>query len=334
MRIPLREVAHSRAGDKGDISNVSLIAYKRADYEILRREVTAERVKEHFEGITLGEVRRYELPKIVALNFVMQRALAGGVTRSLRMDIHGKALSSLLLTMEIEYPDEVSCGGGDLLAGLIRAEAAVAALLKDGMTVMVGGFGLVGAPLTLIRAMNVSGCKDLTIISNNLGEPGKGLGETLRLGKVRRAIGSYFTSNPEVAAARAEGKIEITLLPQGTFSEAIRAGGAGLGGFYTPTGVGTLLAEGKEVREIGGKTYLLQEPLRADVALIRAHKADTAGNLVYYKTARNFNPMMATAADTVIAEVDEVVGVGLLDPEAVSTPHIYVDSLVLAEVRL
>jgi len=183
----------------------------------------------------------------------------------------------------------------------IGAEDAIGLVLKDGMTLMVGGFGLVGAPLTLIRALNGSPRTNLTIISNNLGEAGKALGETLRLGKVCRAIGSFFTSNPEVAEARARGAIEITLVPQGTFSEAIRAGGAGLGGFYTPTGVGTLLAEGKEVREIGGKMYLFQEPLRADVAFIRARKADRLGNLVYYKTARNFNPMMATASDAVIA---------------------------------
>jgi 3-oxoacid CoA-transferase subunit A len=220
------------------------------------------------------------------------------------------------------------------LAGVVRAEQAIAATVRDRMTLMVGGFGLVGAPLTLIRALNASALKELTIISNNLGEPGKALGETFRLGKVRRAIGSFFTSNPEVAEAYAQGKIEITLLPQGTFSEAIRAGGAGLGGFYTPTGVGTLLAQGKEVREFGGKPYLLQETLRADVALVRAHKADELGNLVYYKTARNFNPIMATAATTVIAEVDEVVGVGQLDPETISTPHIYVDCLVLAEEKL
>ncbi len=230
--------------------------------------------------------------------------------------------------------DDPTERSGKVQARQIGAEEAVAVCVRDGMRLMVGGFGLVGAPLTLIRALNASARKDLTIISNNLGEAGKALGETLRLGKVRRAIGSFFTSNPEVAEARARGEIEITLIPQGTFSEAIRAAGAGLGGFYTPTGVGTLLAEGKEVREIGGKQYLFQEPLRADVALVRARRADRLGNLVYYKTARNFNPMMATAADVVIAEVDEVVEVGQLDPETVVTPHLYVDYLVLAEERL
>jgi 3-oxoacid CoA-transferase subunit A len=206
--------------------------------------------------------------------------------------------------------------------------------VESGMTLMVGGFGLVGAPLTLIQALNDSDRDGLTIISNNLGEPGRALGLTYRLGKVKRAIGSYFTSNPEVAEGYARGALQVTLLPQGTFAEAIRAAGAGLGGFYTPTGVGTLLAEGREVREINGKSYLFQEALPADVALVRAHKADRLGNLVYYKTARNFNPMMATAARAVLAEVDEIVEVGQLDPEMVCTPHIHVDRLVVAEVRL
>jgi 3-oxoacid CoA-transferase subunit A len=216
----------------------------------------------------------------------------------------------------------------------LNADQAIDQFVKDGMTVMVGGFGLVGAPLTLVRALNGSDRKDLTIISNNLGEPGKALGETYRLGKVTRAIGTYFTSNPEVADGYAKGAIQITLLPQGTFSEAIRAAGAGIGGFYTPTGVGTLLAEGREVREINGREYLFQEALHADVALVRAHKADRLGNLIYYKTARNFNPMMATAARIVIAEVDEIVEVGKLDPEMVCTPHLYVDRLVIAEEKL
>ena len=225
-------------------------------------------------------------------------------------------------------------GHSQLGATIVSATTAIDGAVRDGMTLMVGGFGLVGAPLTLIRALNASDRKDLTIISNNLGEPGKGLGETLRLGKVRRAIGSFFTSNPEVAEARDRGDLDVTLLPQGTLSEAMRAGGAGLGGFYTPTGVGTLLAEGKEVRELNGKRYVFQEPIRSDVALVRAHRADRLGNLVYYKTARNFNPMMATAADVVIAEVDAVVDVGQIDPEAVVTPHLFVDFLVIAEDTL
>jgi 3-oxoacid CoA-transferase subunit A len=217
---------------------------------------------------------------------------------------------------------------------IIGAEQAINLFVRDSMTLMVGGFGLVGAPLTLVRALNHSDCTDLTIISNNLGEPGKALGQAYRLGKVARAIGTYFTSNPEVAEGYSQGKIQITLLPQGTFAEAIRAAGAGLGGFFTPTGVGTLLAEGKEVRVIDGKEYLFQGALHADVALVRAHKADRLGNLIYYKTARNFNPMMATAGRMVIAEVDEIVEVGQLDPEMICTPHIYVDHIVIAEEKL
>jgi len=217
---------------------------------------------------------------------------------------------------------------------VLPAEEAIRRTVFDGATLMVGGFGLVGQPLTLVSALNASPFANLTIVSNNLGEPGRGLGQTLALGKVRRAVGSFFTSNPEVARHRAEGRLEVTLIPQGTFAEAIRAGGAGLGGFYTPTGVGTLLAAGKEVREFRGRLYLLEEPLTADVALVRAHRADRLGNLVYYKTARNFNPLMAAAARAVVAEVDEVVEVGELDPELVATPHLYVDELVLARERL
>ncbi len=217
---------------------------------------------------------------------------------------------------------------------LTTAEEAVARVLFDGATVMVGGFGLVGMPLTLVAAINASPLKDLTIISNNLAEPGRHLGKALLLGKVRHAIGTYFTTNPDVVRAHAEGRIACTVMPQGTFSEAIRAGGAGLGGFYTPTAVGTVLAEGREVRTFRGRQYLLQEPLRADVALIRAHQADRLGNLVYSKTARNFNPLMATAAKVVVAEVDEIVEVGALDPEKIATPHLYVDHLVLATERL
>jgi 3-oxoacid CoA-transferase A subunit len=217
---------------------------------------------------------------------------------------------------------------------LIQADEAIRLTLFDGAAVMVGGFGLVGKPLTLVTALNESPFRELTILSNNLGEPGRYLGRTLQLGKIRRAVGSYFTTNPDVVRAHAEGRLQVTLLPQGTFSEAIRAGGAGLGAFYTPTGVGTLLAEGKEVREIRGRLYVLEEALTADVALIRAHRADRLGNLVYYATARNFNPLMATAARTVIAEVDELVEPGELDAEQIATPHLFVDHLVLARERL
>lgn len=203
--------------------------------------------------------------------------------------------------------------------------------VKDGDILMVGGFGLIGAPLSLIDHITTVDLKDLTVISNNVGEAGKGLGLLLDQGKLKKAVGSYFTSNREVAKWYNAGKLELDLLPQGTLSEAIRAGGAGLGGFYTKTGVGTDLAKGKETKEIDGETYLFEKALKADVALIRAHKADKLGNLVYYKTARNFNPMMATAAKYVIAEVDEIVEPGELNPEEVATQHLYVDKIVLAE---
>jgi 3-oxoacid CoA-transferase subunit A len=206
--------------------------------------------------------------------------------------------------------------------------------VRDGDTLMVGGFGLVGSPLTLLRELGRSGVKGLTVISNNLGEPGRGLGKVLQNGQIQRGIGSYFTSNPDVVRAYQEGSLDIRLLPQGTMVEAIRAGGAGLGGFYTPTAVGTALAADAEVRVIHDRSYLFQEPLRADVSLIRAHKADQLGNLTYHKTARNFNPAMATAGAIVIAEVDEIVAVGELDPEAIVTPHLFVDFIVLAEERL
>ncbi|MGM7722275.1 CoA transferase subunit A [Metabacillus sp. Hm71] len=203
--------------------------------------------------------------------------------------------------------------------------------ITTGSTIMVGGFGLVGAPLTLIDALTKHDANELTIISNNLGEAGKGLGELLRQGKVKKAIGSYFTSNREVAEMYHAGKIDVQLLPQGTFSESIRAGGAGIGGYYTPTSVSTELAKGKEIRDIDGRLYCFEPALKADIALIRAHKADELGNLTYYKTARNFNPIMATAADYVIVEVDEIVKTGMLNPEEIVTPHLYVDALIYSE---
>ena len=211
---------------------------------------------------------------------------------------------------------------------LTSAEEAVAHV-TSGDTVMVGGFGLVGAPLTLIDALvEHSDATDLTIVSNNMGVDGKGLGVLLRQGRIRRGISSYFTSNPEAVAAVNAGEIEATLLPQGTFAEAIRAGGAGIGGFLTPVGAGTLLAEGKEQRMVGGVPHVLEPPLRADVALVYAARADRLGNLWYRHTARNFNPLMATAARVTIAEAGEILDVGELDPESIHTPHLYVDVLV------
>jgi 3-oxoacid CoA-transferase subunit A/3-oxoadipate CoA-transferase alpha subunit len=214
----------------------------------------------------------------------------------------------------------------------VRGAAEAVSAIRPGATLMVGGFGLVGAPLTLIAALGArADARDLTIISNNLGEPGRGLGRLLLDGRVRKAIGSYFTSNPDVVRAHLDGSLQVELVPQGTLAESIRAGGAGIGGFFTKTGLGTPLTEGCEERVIRGERYVFQESRRADVALIRARAADELGNLVYAKTARNFNPDMATAADLVVAEVDEIVPVGALDPEAVVTPHLFVDVLVLAE---
>jgi 3-oxoadipate CoA-transferase, alpha subunit len=211
----------------------------------------------------------------------------------------------------------------------ITAEEAVSCI-RTGDTVMVGGFGLVGAPLTLIDALvEHSDASDLTIVSNNIGEPGRGLGRLLRQGRIRRGISSYFTSNPEAVAAVNAGELAATLVPQGTFAEAIRAGGAGIGGFYTPVGAGTVLAEGKEERLLDGVRHVLEEPLRADVALVYAARADPLGNLWYRRTARNFNPVMATAAKITVAEVGELLPLGALEPESVVTPHLYVDYLVV-----
>lgn len=207
-------------------------------------------------------------------------------------------------------------------------------VVKDGDVILVGGFGLVGSPLTLIEGVTECDVKDLTIVSNNLGESGKGLGKLLNQKKIKKGIGSYFTSNRDVGEANKRGEIELELNPQGTLAERLRAGGAGIPAFYTATSQGTLLAEGKEEREFDGKKYVMERGLRGNVALIRAYKADTLGNLVYYKTARNFNPAMATAADYVIAEVDEIVEPGELDPESIVTPHLFVNAIIKAKVIL
>ncbi len=212
---------------------------------------------------------------------------------------------------------------------LLPDEAA--SLLKNGARIMVGGFGLVGCPITLVHAIDRMGINNLEIISNNLGEPGRGLGVLVQKKKVRKGIGSYFTSNPDVVEAYLRKELEIELLPQGTLAEAIRAGGAGIPAFYTPVGAGTDLTKGKEEKVFDDKKYILQRSLISEFSLIKAHKADNLGNLTYIKSARNFNPAMATAGRIVIAEVDEIVEVGELDPEAIITPHLYVDYLVLKE---
>lgn len=221
-----------------------------------------------------------------------------------------------------------------MTATLVGVDEAVGRI-RSGDVIMVGGFGLVGAPLTLVDALvHRSDASDLTIISNNVGEQGRGLGLLLRQGRIRKAISSYFTSNPEAVEAAMAGRLEYELLPQGTLAEAIRAAGAGLGGFYTPVGAGTDLAAGKEQREIDGVLHVLERPLRADVALVYASTADRLGNLRYRRTAQNFNPAMAAAARLTIAEVADVVDVGGIEPESVHTPHLYVDLMVRREIRL
>ena len=203
-----------------------------------------------------------------------------------------------------------------------------AALVNDGDTVLVGGFGMTGNPTQVLHALAESDVRDLTYIANNVGEPGLGGGRLLRNGQIKKAIGSFFTSNPEAVAAAQSGEIEFEVVPQGTMTEAIRAGGAGIGGFYTPTAAGTVLGEGRETKRIDGRLHVFQPALRADVALIRAWTADTAGNLAYRMTEQNFNRAMATAADVVIAEVEACLPAGELAPEAVHTPGCYVDYLV------
>lgn len=216
----------------------------------------------------------------------------------------------------------------------ILTAAEAARLVRDGDVIMAGGFGMTGNPVHLLNALAETTARELTYVGNNVGEPGLGGGRLLRNGQIRKAIGSFFTSNPEAVAAAQSGAIEFQLLPQGSLVEAIRAGGAGLGGFYTPTGVGTSITAASETREIEGETYVFVPALRANVALLRAWKADEAGNLVYRLTEQNFNRSMATAADLVIAEVEEIVPVGALAPNQVHTPGCYVDYLVQAALTL
>ncbi|MDN7247164.1 CoA transferase subunit A [Planococcus shenhongbingii] len=206
--------------------------------------------------------------------------------------------------------------------------AEIRKLFKNGDQILTGGFGLSGTPLTIIDELLETDIKDLTIVSNNLGDLGQGLHKLFMQGKIKKAIGSFFSINREAVVAWSKGELEIDLLPQGTLAEAIRCGGAGIGGFYTKTAVGTELAEGKEERVIDGERYIFEKAIKGDVAIIKAAKADRLGNLVYHTTARNFNPMMATAGKIVIAEVDEIVEVGELDPEYIVTPHAYVDYVI------
>ncbi|MGD9958382.1 3-oxoacid CoA-transferase subunit A [Nocardioides sp.] len=217
------------------------------------------------------------------------------------------------------------------MSAVICADLAEAvAGIQDGATVLIGGFGLAGMPVELIEALIDQGASDLTVVSNNGGNGDTGLAALLDRGRVRKVICSFPRQSDSWVFDRMyrAGQLDLELVPQGTLAERMRAAGAGLGGFYCPTGVGTLLTKDKEVRVIDGRTYVLELPLKGDVALIRAHRADRLGNLVYRKTGRNFGPVMATAATTVIAQVSEVVEPGSLDPEVIVTPGIYVDRVV------
>jgi 3-oxoadipate CoA-transferase, alpha subunit len=211
------------------------------------------------------------------------------------------------------------------------ADEAVAGV-EDGSTVLVGGFGMAGMPVALIDALIRQGAKDLTVVSNNAGNGNTGLAALLATGRVRKMICSFPRQSDSwiFDGLYRAGNIELEVVPQGNLAERMRAAGAGIGAFFGPTGVGTPLAEGKETREIGGRTYVLEYPIKGDIALIGAHRGDRAGNLVYRKTARNFGPVMATAASTVAAQVRQVVDVGNIDPEVVVTPGIYVDRVVVA----
>ena len=215
----------------------------------------------------------------------------------------------------------------------ISLQEAVA-LVKDGDTLLQGGFGMTGNPVHLMHALAETDTKDLTFIGNNVGEVGIGGGRLLRNGQIKKMIGSFFTSNPEAVKAAQDGTVDYELLPQGTLAEAIRAGGAGIGGFFTPTAAGTELAKGRETKLLNGQEQIFIEGIRGNVAFIRAWKADTAGNLQYRMTEQNFNRGMATAADLVIVEVEEIVAVGEILPENIHTPGSYVDYLVQASLTL
>jgi 3-oxoacid CoA-transferase subunit A len=215
------------------------------------------------------------------------------------------------------------------MAGKINADArgALDGLLFDGMTIMAGGFGLCGIAENLIAAIRETGVKNLTVISNNCGIDGFGLGLLLENGQIKKMISSYVGENKLFEQLYLSGALELEFNPQGTLAERIRAGGAGIPAFFTKTGVGTLVAEGKEVREFDGAMYVMERGLVADLSIIKAWKGDAEGNLIYRKTARNFNPMMATAGKATIAEVEHLVGVGELDPDQIHTPGIYVDRI-------
>ena len=220
------------------------------------------------------------------------------------------------------------------MADKVRKSAAEAleGVLFDGMTIMAGGFGLCGIPENLIAAIRKSGVKDLTVVSNNCGVDDFGLGVLLAGGQIRKMISSYVGENKLFAELYLSGKLDLEFNPQGTLAERIRAGGAGIPAFFTKTGVGTLVAEGKEVREFDGELYVMERALKADLSIVKAWKGDAEGNLVYRKTARNFNPMMATAGAVTVAEVEELVPIGALDHDQIVTPGIFVDRILRGAV--
>jgi 3-oxoacid CoA-transferase subunit A len=209
------------------------------------------------------------------------------------------------------------------------AQAALADIVQDGQTLAVGGFGLCGIPEALIAALRDTGAKNLTCISNNAGVDGFGLGLLLETRQVKKMISSYVGENKEFERQYLAGELELEFTPQGTLAEKLRAGGAGIPAFFTKTGVGTLVAEGKEVREFNGEQYIMERALTADIALVKAWKADKSGNLIFRRTARNFNPMVATAGRITVVEVEEIVENGTFDPDAVHTPGIFVQRIVL-----
>jgi 3-oxoacid CoA-transferase subunit A len=213
------------------------------------------------------------------------------------------------------------------------ARAALDGLLFDGMTIMSGGFGLSGNPETLIEQLHRSGVKDLTVVSNNCGADGFGLWVLLDARQIKKMISSYVGENKLFEQLYLSGELELELNPQGTLAERIRAGGAGIPAFFTKTGVGTVVAEGKEVREFDGQLYVLERWLRADLSIVKGWKADTEGNVVYRKTARNFNPVMATAGKATVVEVEEIVPAGTFDPDQIHTPSIYVDRVILSTIN-
>jgi len=221
--------------------------------------------------------------------------------------------------------------GGLQMKNVYSSFAQAVEKIEDGSTIMVGGFGLCGIPENLILALVETGVKDLTVISNNCGVDDWGLGLLLKNKQIKKMVGSYVGENKEFERQVLSGEIEVELLPQGTLAEKIRAGGAGIPAFYTPAGVGTPIALGKETRHFNGKEYVLEEALVADYSLVRAHKADRMGNLIYNKTARNFSPMIAAAGKVTIAEVEELYDIGDLDPNMIHTPSVYVQALIVGE---